>query len=234
MRERIRRLLGEAIVEHHFHQQRIANILEQLAHTNAAAVLRENLPRSEKTRKGNFGEIVASEHLVQRYGYEMPVFKLRFRDHYDQPMRGEDIIGFVRDKNGRITVLCGGEAKTIATYASRTVVDAYARLTKTYRPRAETLSLLAEILYDRGDGSLAREVDRIHLALASTPVARDAWIMLITENRPDDPFGKIEELTDVIPSLSCVNLSLPGLSELVNDLFDTPRIPAVGADSGTP
>lgn len=108
--------LSQAIVDHHLHRQLVADRLRELGYNQTAAVIAAELPTSDRTRKGNFGEVVASEHLVQRYGYVMPVLKLRFRDHPNLPMRGEDVIAFVRDAQGVITKVCVGEAKVVVAF----------------------------------------------------------------------------------------------------------------------
>lgn len=132
-RDLVKPHLSAAIVDHHTHRSRAAHLLAELGHTATAAEIAIRLPKNDRTRKGNFGEVVASEHLRQRHGYAMPVFKLRFRDHQNLPMRGEDIVAFVTDANGMITKVCIGEAKTLVTFAGQTVASAHERLKKTAR-----------------------------------------------------------------------------------------------------
>lgn len=224
IRNEVKPHLGASIVDHHTHRTRVADLLKELGHEATAAKIAKELPKSDRTRKGNFGEVIASEHLVQRHGYYMPVFKLRFRDHANLPMRGEDIIAFGRDAAGSINKVCIGEAKTVLAFASQKVIDAHERLEKTYRPHPETLHLIAEILYDRGDNELARQVDQLLQKLANKTVDQENWIFLITANQPGDPFGQIEALESVVPNLNCVNLRLQNLSEFVTELFEHPII----------
>lgn len=216
--------LSQAIVDHHLHRQLVADRLRDLGHLQTAAVIADELPKSDRTRKGNFGEVIASEHLVQRYGFLMPVFKLRFRDHPNLPMRGEDVIAFVRDAQGAITKVCVGEAKVIVAFAHQTVEKAHERLAYTYHPHPETLHLIVSILHERGDHAFARDVDRLRDRLASGAVAQENWIFIITDDAPQDPFVRLESMPQVVPSLNCVNLRLPDLSAFVTDLFTNPVI----------
>lgn len=223
-RDLVKPHLSAAIVDHHTHRARVAHLLADLGYAATAAEIAARLPKNDRTRKGNFGEVVASEHLRQRHGYAMPVFKLRFRDHQNLPMRGEDIVAFVTDVNGTITRVCIGEAKTLVAFAGQTVTSAHERLEKTYRPTPETLHMIAEILYERGEVAQAREMDRILQRLAAKTIEQENWIFVITDNAPADPFGNIEALQAVVPNLHCVNLRLPDLSQFVTDLFEQPQI----------
>ncbi len=217
--------LGRAIVDHHFNQKKVANHLKKLGYEATALELRMRLPKDHRTRMGNFGEVVASEHLVQAHGYHMPVLKLRYRDHKDLPMRGEDILALKLDADGRVLCLCIGEAKAVKAFSSTVVAKAHARLAKTYHPRPETLSLVTEVLYERGEDGLAEELDDIQVRLASEGVPRDNWIFIISEEPAKLSFKSLAEMETLVENLHCVDLQLDGLVDLVSDLFEHPRIP---------
>lgn len=220
-RARISNPLSRAIVDHHAHRQRVADRLQALGHEGASAYFLDELPRNDRTRKGNFGEVVASEHLIQRYGYTMPVFKLRYRDS-NLPMRGEDIVAFKIDDQQRITCVIIGEAKTIVTYSANTVRQAHERLKTAYHPRPMTLGMLAEILYAMDNAPLASQIDDIAVRLARDAFPRENWIFLFCQQCPADPFACLNDNDSTIPGLHCVNLSLADLTAFVNRLFDHP------------
>jgi hypothetical protein len=77
--------------------------------------------------------------VAQRGRYAMPVFKGRFRDHQNLPMRDEDMVAFVTDANGTITKVCIGEAKTLVAFAAQAVASAHERVKKTI-PAKDALS----------------------------------------------------------------------------------------------
>jgi len=219
-RTQSRPFLTEAILDHHFHRQRIADLVRSLGHNQAADFFSGQLPTSNATRKGNFGEVVASEHLVQRHGLSMPVFKLRFRDSHNMAMRGEDIIAFELDGDSIARVIVG-EAKCVVRYAKSTVRDAHRRLADSVRPRPMTLSMLAEILYAEQRDVLAAEVDRVSLTYCRTEIPKQHWIVLINQDQPTDPFALLEEEeTELVGDLHCVGVSLDGLTDLVNYVFE--------------
>ena len=231
MREQILAGLKAAFCDHHCHIRQVAECLDDLGFKATAAHLAQQLPSDHRTRMGNFGEVVASEHLRQRHGYDMPVFKLRYRDHLEMTMRGEDVVAFLRDGDS-ITTVCYGEAKAIERYSSRTVEDAHSRLRVIYEKLPGTLRLMATVLRDKGDHSFARAVEHVMRESAWQTYPSHNWILLVTGNAPRDPFAVIEEGNDVLEELSCVDLALDDLVSLVNEVHDNP-LPEGWPDAGT-
>lgn len=220
IRESVKPAIIEAILNHHFHRKRIEGALEKLEFVEAAKHFRTFLPKKERIRKGNFGEVIASEHLRQRYGYEIPVFKLRYMDTPKMPMRGEDIVAFEIAENNKITTICIGEVKTLERYNRARVLEAHKRLIVAYHPYPTTLSLISNILYERGDNDLAEQIDVILEILSLKPFPRHNWLFVITGNQPRDPFGPIEEIDSVVENLRTVSFHLPRLSLFVNEIFE--------------
>jgi len=224
VRESIKQALIEAIVDHHFHRQRIKGALERLGFGESAKYFSRHLPKEDKIRKGNFGEVVASEHLRQRHGYKMPVFKLRYMDTPNMPMRGEDIVAFKITEDNKITAICIGEAKTLERYNRDQVEKAHKRLVIAYHPYPVTLSLISNILHERGDHDLAEQIDMILETLSLRPFPRHNWLFVITGDQPRDPFGPIEEIDRVVESLVTVSVHLSQLSSFINEIFENPSI----------
>jgi hypothetical protein len=203
-RARIKGPLAEAIVDHHVAPEAVAGVLERRGYAKANEFLTRRLPADARTRTGNFGEVLASEHLRQRYGYEMPVFKLRYCEHPNMPMRGEDLVAFRLDDHRTVIGLCVGEAKTAQAFSAQEVRDAHERLRVAYHPHPVSLCMISNLLHDRGD-PLAEQIDAILERLSSESFPRENWIFIVTGNRPRDPFSDIEALKDVVEHLSCVN-----------------------------
>lgn len=221
VRREIEDHLSEALLDHHVAPEAVSGALRRRGFRRAAEYLTSRLPADDRTRTGNFGEVLASEHLRQRYGYQMPVFKLRFMDNPRMPMRGEDLVAFRLDGRQRITALCVGESKALQEFDARQVEEAHERLKQAYRPHPVSLLLISNILHEKGD-SLADQVDAILETLGTRPVRRENWIFIFTGNRPRDPFSAVEQLPDVVENLSCVDLHLEGLADLITALFNRP------------
>jgi hypothetical protein len=224
IRGHIRPALIEAILDHHFHRKTISGALERLGYEEAAKYFGTRLPKGDKTRKGNFGEVVASEHLCQRYGYKMPVFKLRFRDNPNMPMRGEDIVAFELGEGKKITAICIGEAKTLEHYDRAQVIKAHDRLVIAYHPYPVTLSLISSLLHEKGNHNLADQIDMILETLSLWPFPRHNWLFFITGDKPSKPCNPIEEMESVVENLKIVTLHLPGFSLFISEIFENPSI----------
>ncbi len=222
VRESIKVALKEAVVDHHKHAKVVATILRKHGFKKASRILSSQLPRNEKTRMGNFGEVVSSEHLRQRYGYAMPVFKLRYAENFQMATRGEDILGFELNEKKRILSICLGEAKALGDYRVSAVREAHDRLANAFNPFPVSLSLIANILYDHGDDDLADQIEGIIASLASQSFPRKNWIFIICGSESQTPFDAIEEKGQIVKNLSCVDVYLPNLQDLVKEIFDSP------------
>ena len=151
----------------------------------------------------------------------MPVFKLRYMDHPNMPMRGEDLVAFRLGAEGGIAGLCVGEAKTLQQFRPQQVRDAHERLKKAYHPHPVSLLLISSILHTQGS-PLAEQIDRILETLSVRVFPRDNWIFIITGDEPYDPFSVVEVADEVIENLTCVNLCLSELEAIIQDTFDRP------------
>lgn len=213
--------LTQAVVDHHSHLSRIRNWIETLGFTETKAELDKQLTLGHNTKMGNFGEVVASEALMQLQGYSMPLFKLRYRDGR-LPMRGEDIIAFRVDLAGQIDLLVVGEAKAYAKYSTQPVRAALERLNSSYKPHPQTLNLIAEVLYGMKRDDEAKAIDGLIARLGAGQVQQEHWIVFLTGDAPADPFGCINAPRSG-PPLICIDLPLENITQLVDEVF-TPSI----------
>lgn len=210
--------LTQAVVDHHSHLSRIRNWIATLGFANTKAELDKQLKFNHNTRMGNFGEVIASEALIQREGYSMPLFKLRYRD-CKLPMRGEDIVAFRFDAAGVIDLLVVGEAKAYTAYAKQPVEKALERLQVCYSPHPQTLNLIAEILYGAGRDVEALAIDELISKLATNQVDQEHWIVFMTGNEHADPFACINTPRPGHPKVICVDLPLGDIQALVDAVF---------------
>ena len=141
--------LGELpgrVLDHYVSDDEIAKFLEALEHPQAADCVRTLLPESAIGRSGDLGEILAAEFVVEKIGYEVPVRRLRGKDHRQMAMRGEDVIGVSYDDEGRLKLL-KGEAKSARNLSGATVDGARAKLEEIHgRPSPHSLIFVARQL----------------------------------------------------------------------------------------
>ncbi len=133
--------LVKTVRSHYDRLDRIAEDVDQLGFTTAAAILRERLPTKARSRAGDLGEILASELAEEMLEFRVPVRRMRFKDGREVPLRGDDFIGVnFCDDDGSLWLL-KGEAKSRKTLNKTTITEARAALNADHG-RCTPISLL--------------------------------------------------------------------------------------------
>ena len=88
-----------AIVPSHYaSEEQVARALARLGKPAAAALIESKLPTTKQIRSGDLGEIYATEWIdAHSGGYRAPIKRLRWKDHRNMAMRGDDVIGILQD-----------------------------------------------------------------------------------------------------------------------------------------
>lgn len=115
-------------------------------------------PKTDKTKKGNLGEIILIEYLSQTAQIPILVYRLRFNPNVDQSMKGDDVLLLNEE---RIIV---GESK-YRTTPSKQAVEAAVK-TMRYTPVLPlSLGFVADRLYEQGEIDLSVKISEIQLEL---------------------------------------------------------------------
>jgi len=221
-RDLIKKSLAKAILDHHTEPEEIKALTELLGYKILGKALSKRLPSKYiKTKKGkmkkntvrigNFGEVVAAEHLCQSHDYLMPVFKLRYDTSLLIALPGEDVIHF--------KISPKGEVKTLKSYRSDKVTEAYDRLLKAYSTDPVTLNFISRILIKERN-HLGKQIMGIVEKIGLKDFPTENWIFIITGNKPRDPFKCISELSIDLENLNVVSLYLPNLPNFIDEIFD--------------
>ena len=90
-----------AIVPSHYAaEEHISRVLARLGKPSAAKFISEKLPTTKSIRSGDLGEIFATEYIVGHTAYAVPIKRLRWKDHRNMAMRGDDVIGIPGSNDG--------------------------------------------------------------------------------------------------------------------------------------
>ena len=73
MRKAVFEFLAQAVITYHNDPTEFSEIVARLGYEQAAQQF-DKRPKVDKTRKGNFGEIIACEYLRQVEDYQLPVY----------------------------------------------------------------------------------------------------------------------------------------------------------------
>lgn len=162
---------------------RVAAILADLGKPAAAEYLQGKLPVSTRTRSGDLGEIIGARYAALELRFRM-VERLRWKDHREMSMRGDDLIGVRTSTNGTLELL-KGEAKSRASLRTATITDADLALRRDRgRPSPHALSFVADRLHELGEHTLADLVDKAQL---TTGVSQRQVVQLLFTFTGNDP-----------------------------------------------
>lgn len=151
-----------AIVPGHYASEaQVARALERLGKPASAALIQGKLPTTKAIRSGDLGEILATEWIYAHSGgYRAPIKRLRWKDHRNMAMRGDDVIGILQDAQTQQLNFLKTEAKSRASLTARVLTEARAGLDKDEgRPSAHALSFISARLLELGNLPLADAID---------------------------------------------------------------------------
>ena len=156
--------IGEtaAVVPGHYAaEEQVSRALARLGKTAAAALIQGKLPTTKGIRSGDLGEIYATEWIDAHCGgYLAPIKRLRWKDHRNMAMRGEDVIAINVDPESQRLRFLKTEAKSRVRLTGQVLADARTGLDKDGgRPSAHALAFISARLFELGELPLADAID---------------------------------------------------------------------------
>jgi len=152
-------ILQALVPQHYCKPETVRKWLAKWGYGETLAVVKKKLPKGKKYRSGDLGEILATEYVSRKLDFTVPIFRLRWRDHRELPMRGDDLVAIQFDAKGTIHFL-KGEAKSRQRLSADVVQEASEALqSHDGRPGPHTLNYLVDRLYDIGQDSLADAIE---------------------------------------------------------------------------
>ena len=151
-----------AIVPGHYaSEEHVARALERLGKPAAAALIDEMLPTRIEIRSGDLGEIYATEWIdTHSGGYQVPIKRLRWKDHPNMAMRGEDVIGMRIDPQSQRLHFLKTEAKSRQRLDNRALTKARESLDENNgRPSPHALSFISARLLELNNRPLADAIN---------------------------------------------------------------------------
>ncbi|WP_156678177.1 Hachiman antiphage defense system protein HamA [Sphingomonas profundi] len=174
------------VPDHYASEEHVARVLRMLGKPGAAALIEEKLPTTKAIRSGDLGEIYATEWIAANTVYQVPVKRLRWKDHRNMAMRGEDVIGIALDPATAQLSFLKTEAKSRANLTSRVLTEARAGLDKEGGlPSAHALSFISARLVELGNLPLADAIDNATLNVGIPPATVRHLLFTFSGNAPD-------------------------------------------------
>ena len=143
----------------------IADTLERLGKKVAAEKLRIKIPEVKNIRSGDIGEVLASDYIEESTGYSVPIRKLRWRDHRNMAMRGDDVIGIFLNQEKNTISFLKTEAKANKSLSRKVLRDARGELDLDGGlPSPHALAFITQRLLETGQIELANLIEKAQLA----------------------------------------------------------------------
>lgn len=146
---------------HYASEEQVARALARLGKPAAASLIQGKLPTTKQIRSGDLGEIYATEWIdAHSGGYRAPIKRLRWKDHRNMAMRGDDVIGILQDPQTQRLHFLKTEAKSRVTLTAQVLTEARTGLDKDGGlPSAHALSFISARLFELGNLPLADAID---------------------------------------------------------------------------
>ena len=218
-----------AIPGHYVSEEHIARILERFGKHAAADYIREKLPDAKSIRSGDLDELLATEYIAERTPFTVPIKRLRWKDHRNMAMRGEDVIGIERQPGSRALRFLKTEAKSRASLTAATVAEARAALDKDNGlPSAHALAFVSERLMETGDKGLADAIDNAQLKQGVRIQSVSHLLFTFSGSDPTPQLrSSLENYGGTIPQ-STVGLRVVAHSDFVRTVYE--KVIASGDD----
>jgi len=152
--------IAKVIPAYYTDPKRVAQLLAKLGKPAAAAHVEQKLPTQLTIRSGDLGEILCNAYVHQATAFNLGINRLRWKDHRNMSMRGEDVLAFRLDQsNGSLGIL-KAEVKSRAEMKTAVIDEARAALCANGGlPSPHALAFVADRLNETGDTVLGAALD---------------------------------------------------------------------------
>lgn len=216
-----RDILAVALPLHYASRSRLAHLAKRLGKTGLANYLRTKLPFNKSMRSGDLGEILAISYIEEVTIWDRAVRKLRWRDHREMPMRGDDLLAVGFDETDHRVVFLKGESKSRATLSHGTVAQARKALNANSGcPTPHTLAFLSDRLHEDGETDLADEIDAVQYGGDVNPTRVSHMIFTFSGNDPTNVLTKdVMAYEGTFPQWS-VGLQIENHQEFIASVYE--------------
>jgi hypothetical protein len=213
--------VGAVIPSYYAAPSRVADLLAKHGRTGAAKFIKEKLPTSKAIKSGDLGEILGTAYLSEFTIFKNHVKRLRWKDHRNMAMRGEDVLAFGIDPKGGQLVVIKGEAKSRVNLAASVVATARKALCSNKgHPSAHAMSFLADRFFEQGDTQMADMLDDAQLKKRIPSSRINHLLFTFSANDPTKILRKnLSNYSDNIRQLY-VGVQVVKHQEFIKSVFD--------------
>lgn len=156
--------LVQLLPNHYIAPESISDILNRLGKGAAAQKLKNKIPLVKKIRSGDVGEVITTDYIEEFTDFVVPIRKLRWRDHRDMAMRGDDVIGIYVNQQNQSVRFLKAEAKSNKALSRAVLGEARKELDNDDGlPAPHALGFVIDRLKDIGNKQLADLIEKVQL-----------------------------------------------------------------------
>lgn len=156
-------VIANAIPEYYAAHSRITGIFNKLGKPGVAKYLEEKLPTLPTIKSGDLGEILCNSYVIEATTFNLGIKRLRWKDHRNMSMRGEDLLAFNLGPKGALKIL-KAEVKSRASMTTKVIEEAREALSGYMElPSPHAISFVADRLDETGNKSLRDALDKAQL-----------------------------------------------------------------------
>ena len=212
--------VAASVSEHYVAPDRLAEILAKFGHDKAAESVKNKLPTIKSARSGDLGEIIGSNFIDEKLPFTVAIQRLRWKDHREMAMRGDDILAMQEDETWSLLFL-KAEVKSRQALATATVVEAREALDRDEgRPSPHSLAFVADRLRETGNKELADRIDDIQIG---SGIDRRQVSNLLFTFSGNDPTAFLEsDLNGYVGNISqlAIGLVVPDHADFVAAIYE--------------
>ncbi len=178
------KIVSEMIPDQYTSENRLADIMNKLGKAKTAKFIQNSLPSSKTVMSGDLGEVLGVTYLAEFTEFKLHVKRLRWKDHRNMAMRGEDVLAFAVNDEGNLLVL-KGEAKSRKILNATTIKSARKALAANNgRPSAHAMAFMATRYFEMGDKVMTDLLDQAQLDEQLTEDRVTQMIFILSGNDP--------------------------------------------------
>ncbi|PHQ60744.1 MAG: hypothetical protein COC08_06990 [Maribacter sp.] len=198
----------------------IARTLDRLGKPAAAAKLRTKLPEVKRIRSGDIGEIIATDYIEEKSAYSVPIKKLRWKDHRNMAMRGDDVIGLLISPETQTIRFLKVEAKSNQALSRDVLSKARVELDLDEGfPAPHALEFVAERLRETGEQDLADSIEKVQLVDGITSNQVEHLLFTFTSSNPETLQKEAFEAYNGNIKQSSVGFQVSNHQELIGNVY---------------
>jgi len=178
-------VLTEILPDYYISPESIAEALERLGKSAAAKKIRIKIPEVKKIRSGDIGEVLSTDYVEEHTDYTVPIRKLRWRDHRNMAMRGDDVIGVLINSGEQPIRFLKVEAKSNKALSRKVLQGARTELDlDNGLPAPHALEFVADRLRETGNKKLADLIEKAQLVDGISANQVEHLIFTFTASNP--------------------------------------------------